>query len=85
MGDLQSAKGEMTVRKLLGKEVVGSDGNNVGRLHDFRADPANWHIGKILVRKRRIRFGRKIAIGIEEVASVGDKILLKSKAEAYWG
>jgi len=74
----------MTVRKLLGKEVVGSDGNNVGRLHDLRADPANWLIGKMLVRKRRIRFGRKIAIGIEEVASVGDKILLKNKAETYW-
>jgi len=84
MGDLQSAKGETTVRKLLGKEVVGSDGNNVGRLHDLKADQANWLIGKMLVRKRRIRFGRKITIGIEEVASVGDKILLKNKAETYW-
>jgi len=80
----QRTRGAIRVRKLLGKEVVGSDGNNVGRLHDFGADSGNWQISEMLVRKRRIRLGRKIAIGVGEVASVGDKILLKNTAEAYW-
>ncbi len=82
--EAQRSKGATRVRKLLGKEVVGSDGNNVGRLHDLALDPGSWQVSELVIRKRRIKLGRKIAIGVGDVASVGDKVLLKNTAESYW-
>jgi sporulation protein YlmC with PRC-barrel domain len=62
---------------LLGKEVVTSDGHEIGKIYDFDVPLKlkNWTIWKILI-KRGIK-ERRLRLGQEDIHEISENVMLK--------
>lgn len=72
-------------KDILGKEILNNEGNIVGRVKDVCIDPSNMKLTSLIVSGVSKKSGFSFTgnnndveekIPIEEVGSIGDKILL---------
>jgi len=77
MPEKSSMSAALVEDALLGKEVVSSDGHEVGKVYDFDIPLKlkNWMVWKILI-KRGIK-ERRLRLGHEDIESVSENIMLK--------
>ena len=64
----------MNARRLFHKEVIDSQGNNIGRVADINVDMVNGVINHIIVTAGLIK---KYEIKLDKIMTIGDKVILK--------
>lgn len=62
---------------LLGKEVVSSDGHEIGKVYDFDVplELKSWSIWKILIKRGMKE--RRLRLGQDDIESISENIMLK--------
>ncbi len=81
----------MLTNEIVGKEVIGSDGFQLGKIRDTEFDENTWKLNSLEVRLEkdvaeehhlRHRFRKtRVLINVDHVQSVGDKVILKGSKE----
>jgi sporulation protein YlmC with PRC-barrel domain len=64
----------MLVKKLLGKEVIGSHGDKIGKMADLDIDILS---GKIKFAVINAGFNTKYKIQLDDIVTVGDTVILR--------
>lgn len=82
----------VTGADLLGKDVITSDGRNIGNVTDVAVDPTKWRVRdlRVSIDKRiaeelgllKDRKGSQFLIKTEHVRSVGDHVMLQKTMKA---
>lgn len=77
----------VTGADLIGKDVITSDGRNIGSVTDVAVDPSKWRVRdlRVAIDKRiaeelgllKDRRGSQFLIKTEHVRSVGDHVMLQ--------
>jgi len=67
---------EVKAKKFLGKKVLDSDLFVVGEVSDFNLDAETWSIKSLMVSTGILGIESSFKVDCEEVAKVGDQILL---------
>lgn len=74
------------VNELKGKEVIDASGNKVGEINDVEWNPQTNRIESLVVAEGGassiLGVGKKREIKYEEIETIGEKILLKSKSRS---
>ena len=65
----------MKAKELFGKEVLGVHGNSIGKVSDIELDILHGNIEHIVVKSG---LTRKHHITVDEIVTIGDKIILKT-------
>lgn len=68
----------MFINEIRGKEVFDKDANTVGKIADFEVEVPAWTISNIVIKTGLIK---KLAIGIDKIDKIGDKVFLKVTKE----
>jgi len=81
----------MLADEIIGKEVVGLSGYDLGKVSNLQVDERQWkvvaleiHLDKDVAEEHRLRhrFRRtKVLINVEHVQGVGDRVVLKGSRE----
>jgi sporulation protein YlmC with PRC-barrel domain len=64
----------MLVKKLLGKEVIGSRGDKIGKMGDLDIDIISGTVKSAIINAG---LGTKYKIKLDDVVTVGDTIILR--------
>jgi sporulation protein YlmC with PRC-barrel domain len=64
----------MLVKKLLGKEVIGSNGDNIGKIADLDIDIVSGIVKYAVIHAG---IGQKYKIKLDDIVTVGDSIILR--------
>jgi sporulation protein YlmC with PRC-barrel domain len=64
----------MLAKKMIGKEVIGSHGDKVGKLADFDIDVLS---GKVKFAVINAGLGKKYKIKLDDIVTVGDTIIIR--------
>ena len=64
----------MLVKKLLGKEVIGSHGDKIGKMADLDIDILS---GKVKFAVINAGFNTKYKIQLDDIVTVGDTVILR--------
>jgi sporulation protein YlmC with PRC-barrel domain len=64
----------MLVKKLLGKEVIGSHGDKIGKMADLDIDILS---GKVKFAVINAGFNTKYKIQLDDIVTVGDAVILR--------
>lgn len=64
----------MLVKKLLGKEVIGSRGNKIGKVSDIDIDLIAGKIKYILIGAG---IGKKYKIKLDDIVTTGDAMIIR--------
>jgi sporulation protein YlmC with PRC-barrel domain len=64
----------MLAKKMIGKEVIGSHGDKVGKLADFDIDVLS---GKVKFAVINAGLNRKYKIKLDDIVTVGDTIIIR--------
>jgi sporulation protein YlmC with PRC-barrel domain len=64
----------MLVKKLLGKEVIGSDGDKIGKVTDMDVDLFSGKIKNIVISAG---IGKKFKIKLDDVVTTGDTMIIR--------
>jgi sporulation protein YlmC with PRC-barrel domain len=64
----------MLAKKMIGKEVIGSHGDKVGKLADFDIDVLS---AKVKFAVINAGLGKKYKIKIDDIVTVGDTIIIR--------
>jgi sporulation protein YlmC with PRC-barrel domain len=67
----------MLVKKLLGKEVIGSDGDKIGKVTDMDLDLFSGKIKYIVISAG---IGKKYKIKLDDVVTTGDTMIIRLNA-----
>ena len=72
--------------EIIGKEVIGSQGDKLGTVHDIQFDEKGWNVSAIGVRLEKNvadeynlahRFRRtEVLIDVKHIQAVGDRVIL---------
>jgi sporulation protein YlmC with PRC-barrel domain len=68
----------MKVRKLLGKEVIDTQGNKIGKVDEIDVDMVNVAVNHITVK---VGLTLKYEITLDKIMTIGDKMILKIKKD----
>jgi sporulation protein YlmC with PRC-barrel domain len=64
----------MLVKKLLGKEVIGSRGDKIGKMGDLDIDIVTGNVKSAIINAG---IGAKYRIKLEDIVTVGDTVILR--------
>jgi sporulation protein YlmC with PRC-barrel domain len=64
----------MLVKKLIGKEVIGSHGDKIGKIADFDIDVLSTKVKYAVVQAG---FNKKYKIKLDDIVTVGDTIIIR--------
>jgi sporulation protein YlmC with PRC-barrel domain len=64
----------MLVKKFLGKEVIGSHGDKIGKIDDLDIDILS---GKVKFAVINAGFNAKYKIQLDDIVTVGDTVILR--------
>lgn len=64
----------MLVKKLIGKEVIGAQGEKVGKISDFDIDILSAKVKYAVIQAG---FNRKYKIKLEDIITAGDAVILR--------
>jgi len=64
----------MLAKKMIGKEVIGSHGDKVGKLADFDIDVVS---GKVKFAVINAGLNKKYKIKLDDIVTVGDTIIIR--------
>jgi sporulation protein YlmC with PRC-barrel domain len=64
----------MLVKKLLGKEVIGSRGDKIGKMGDLDIDIITGNVKSAIINAG---IGTKYRIKLEDIVTVGDTVILR--------
>jgi sporulation protein YlmC with PRC-barrel domain len=64
----------MLVKKLLGKEVIGSGGDKIGKIADLEIDLLSAKVKSAVISSG---FNKKYKIKLEDIITVGDTVILR--------
>ncbi len=64
----------MLVKKLLGKEVISSNGNKLGKVADIDIDFISTKVKHLVVN---VGINKKYKIKIDDVITVGDTVIIR--------
>jgi sporulation protein YlmC with PRC-barrel domain len=64
----------MLAKKLIGKEVIGSHGDKIGKISDFDIDVLS---GKVKHAVIQAGFNKKYKIKLEDIVTVGDTVIIR--------
>jgi sporulation protein YlmC with PRC-barrel domain len=64
----------MLVKKLIGKEVIGSHGDKIGKISDFDIDILSAKVNHVVIQAG---FNKKYVIKLEDIVTVGDTVILR--------
>jgi sporulation protein YlmC with PRC-barrel domain len=77
--------------EIVGKEVIGSEGDTLGRVIDTQFDEKNWrvlalevHLEKEVAEEHQLRHRLRktvVSVSVEHIQAVGDKVVLKGLKE----
>jgi sporulation protein YlmC with PRC-barrel domain len=68
----------MLVKKLLGKEVISSHGEKLGKIADFDIDVISAKVKQVVIQAG---FNKKYKIMLDDIVTVGDKVILRLSEE----
>ena len=74
----------METKDIFNKEVLDSRGNVIGKIYDIMFDMPQAKITHIMVRSGGL-MGKKHTITTDQIASIGDKVILSSPWESPVG
>ncbi len=64
----------MLVKKLLGKEVIGSGGDKIGKISDLEIDLVSAKVKNAVISSG---FNKKYKIKLEDIITAGDTVILR--------
>ena len=64
----------MLVKKLFGKEVIGSDGDKVGKIADIDIDMLSARVKNAVISSG---LNKKYKIKLDDIVTVGDKVIIR--------
>ena len=64
----------MLVKKLIGKEVIGSHGDKLGKITDFDIDILSAKVQHVVISTG---FNTKYTIKLDDIVTVGDTVILR--------
>lgn len=64
----------MLVKKFLGKEVIGSGGDKIGKIADFDFDIVSAKIKSVTIRAG---LNRSYKINMDDIVTVGDTVIIR--------
>ena len=64
----------MLVKKLIGKEVIGSQGDKIGKISDFDIDILSTKVNYAVIQAG---FNKKYKIKLEDIVTAGDTVILR--------
>ncbi len=64
----------MLIKKLLGKEVIGSHGEKIGKVSDFDIDIVSGKVKQLIISAG---FNTKYKIKLDDVITVGDAMIIR--------
>jgi sporulation protein YlmC with PRC-barrel domain len=77
--------------EIVGKEVIGSEGDTLGRVIDTQFDERTWrvlalevHLEKEVAEEHQLRHRLRktvVSVSVEHIQAVGDKVVLKGLKE----
>lgn len=68
----------MLVKKLLGKEVIGSHGDKIGKVSDIDIDLFSGKIKNIIIGAG---IGKKYKIKLDDIVATGDTMIIRLNSE----
>ena len=68
----------MLVKKILGKEVIGANGDKIGKISDIDIDIIASRVKNAVITSG---FRTKYKIKLEDIISVGDKVIIRFNEE----
>ncbi|MDD5312354.1 MAG: PRC-barrel domain-containing protein [Dehalococcoidia bacterium] len=68
----------MLVKKLLGKEVIGSHGDKIGKVSDIDIDLFSGKIKTIIIGAG---IGKKYKIKLDDIVTTGDTMIIRFNTE----
>ncbi len=68
----------MLVKKFLGKEVISSHGDKVGRVHDVDMDIVAGRVKGVVVRSG---LNTKYKLKLDDIVTVGDTVIIRYSEE----
>ena len=91
LGVCPSWKGNLLTAEIVGKEVIGSEGDTLGKVIDTQFDERTWrvlalevHLEKEVAEEHQLRHRLRktvVSVSVEHIQSVGDKVVLKGLKE----
>jgi len=64
----------MLVKKLLGKEVIGSHGDKIGKIADLEIDLVSAKVKNAVISAG---FNKKYKIKLEDIITAGDTVIIR--------
>ena len=64
----------MLAKKLIGKEVIGSHGDKIGKIADFDIDVLS---AKVKFAVIQAGFNKKYKIKLDDIVTIGDTIIIR--------
>lgn len=81
----------MLTAEIAGKEVIGSEGDTLGKVSDTQFDEKTWrvlalevHLEKEVAEEHLLRHRLRktlVLVNVEHIQAVGDKVVLKGSKE----
>jgi sporulation protein YlmC with PRC-barrel domain len=68
----------MLVKKLLGKEVISSHGDKIGKIADFDIDVLSSKVKSAVISSG---FNTKYRIKLDDIVTIGDTVIIRLNAE----
>lgn len=64
----------MLVKKMLGKEVIGSHGDKIGKISDLDIDIVSAKVKNAVISAG---FGKKYRIKLDDIITIGDTVIIR--------
>jgi len=64
----------MLVKKLIGKEVIGSQGDKIGKIADFDIDVLSAKVKSAIIQAG---FNKTYKIKLDDIVTVGEKVIIR--------
>jgi sporulation protein YlmC with PRC-barrel domain len=64
----------MLVKKLIGKEVIGSQGDKIGKIADFDIDVLSAKVKAAVIQAG---FNKTYKIKLDDIVTVGDTVIIR--------
>lgn len=68
----------MLVKKLIGKEVISSHGDKIGKIADFDIDVLSSRVKSAVINAG---FNTKYKIKLDDIVTIGDTVIIRLNAE----
>ncbi|MGA2158720.1 MAG: PRC-barrel domain-containing protein [Dehalococcoidia bacterium] len=68
----------MLVKKIIGKEVIGSHGDKIGKISDFDIDIVSARVKYAVIS---VGFNTKYKIKMDDIVTVGDRVIIRFNEE----